>query len=141
MEENNNHDVVKLISTEAGGEGKPPIKGLVEEVTPNKYNIEIDVEDWEQNLSIFECEKEVPGIHESCICKVFPDDDMILNKASDRDVGNKLLKDIYDGEKLKVFTSNGKIKVQWIGGKPSEKIYFEIEELPFFDVPASKLGL
>lgn len=135
------HDVRKLVSTEPGGEGEPPIKGLDEEVTPNKYDLVITPEDWDTNLSIAECVIEMPGLHESCICKVFPDDDMIMNKASTREAGNKLLKQIYDDEMLKLNTMNGKIKCQFIGPKPTETIYCQIEELPFFDVPASKLGL
>ena len=66
---------------------------------------------------------------------------MVLNKASDRAVANQLLKDIYDGEKLMIETDIGRIKCKFIGEAPTESIYLDLEELPFFDVPASKLGL
>ena len=136
------HDIRKVIDTVKGDTeaGEPPIKAFTEEVTPNIYKVEIKPELWKQNLSIVECVIEVPGIRESCICHVYPDDDMILNKANDRKAANRLLKDIYD-EKLIITTDMSKIKCKFIGNCPEETIYLELEELPFFDVPASKLGL
>lgn len=135
-----NHDIHRVVSTEKGGPGEPPIKAFTEEVTPNEYKICIEPERWNQDLSIVKCEIEVPGIHESCICHAFPDDDMIMNKASDRSYAQGLLKDIYDG-KLIIETDTCKIKCKFIGNMPTESIYITLEELPFFDVPASKLGL
>ena len=136
------HDIRRVIDTVKGDTeaGEPPIKAFTEEVTPNIYKVEIKPEQWEKNLSIVECEIEVPGMHESCICHVYPDDDMILNKANDCKAANRLLKDIYD-EKLMITTDMSKIKCKFIGNCPEETIYLELEELPFFDVPASKLGL
>lgn len=138
-----NHDVRKIISTESGDEaaGEPPIKSFTEEVTPNKYSVCIEVDDWEQDLSTYRCEKTVPGIHESCICYVYPDDDMTMNKASDRKAAQQLLNDIYKNEKLEIKTDTCKIICRFIGNKPTEAIYLDLEELPFFDVPASKFGL
>ena len=136
-----NHDVRKIISTEAGGPGEPPIKAFTEEVTPNQYSVEIKPEDWKLNLTIGECEITVPGMHESCICHVYPNDDLIMNKASDRAVAQQLLKDIYNNGKLEITTDICKIKCKFIGNIPTETIYLDLEELPFFDVPASKLGL
>ena len=137
-----NHDIRKLISTEAGNTeaGESPIKAFTEEVTPNIYKVEIKPEQWQKDLSIAICEIEVPGLHESCICHAYPDDDLILNHAEDRAAANKLLHDIYD-EVLKIDTLTCKIKCKFIGEVPTETIYLELEELPFFDVPASKLGL
>lgn len=135
-----NHDVRRVVKTEAGGPGEPPIKAITEEVEPNIYEIQIKPEDWKQNLSIFECELEVIGMHESCICHAYPDDDMMMNKSTDRKAAQKLLEDVYDG-KLIIKTATYKIKCQFIGPCPTETIYMTLEELPFFDVPASKLGL
>ena len=137
------HDIRRIIDQVKGDTeaGEPPIKAFTEEVEPNIYHVEIKPEQWEKNLSIVECTIEVPGIHQSCICHVYPDDDMVLNKASDRVVANQLLKDIYDGEKLMIETDIGRIKCRFIGEAPTESIYLDLEELPFFDVPASKLGL
>lgn len=137
-----NHDIRKIINTEKGdvNAGEPPIKAFTEEVTPNIYKVCIEPDKWQTNLSIVECEIEVPGIRESCICHAYPDDDMILNKAEDRSAAQNLLKSIYNGD-LIITTDTCKIKCKYIGNKPTETIYLELEELPFFDVPASKLGL
>lgn len=136
-----NHDVVKLISTEPGDDEKLPIKGLTEEVTPNIYKICIKPEDWTINCSIVECTLNVAGIHDSCICKAYPDDDMIINNADSREEANKLLKEIYNGEKLMINTDRGKIHCKFIGDRPNIDIYLELEEFPFFDVPHTKLGI
>lgn len=135
-----NHDVRRVISTEKGGPGEPPIKAFTEEVTPNNYSVCIKASDWVPNLSIVECEITVPGIRESCICHVYPDDDMTMNKATDRSAAQTLLKETYDGN-LIINTDTCKIKCKFIGNKPTEDLYLDLEELPFFDVPASKLGL
>lgn len=136
-----NHDVRKIISTEKGGPGEPPIKAFTEEVKPNEYKVEIQPSDWKLDLSIGVCEITVPGIRESCICHAYPDEDLILNKATDRKAAQQLLKDIMDEGKLIINTDTCKIKCKFIGNIPTETIYLDLEELPFFDVPASKLGL
>ena len=137
-----NHDMRKVINKETGNTeiGEPPIKSITEEVTPNEYKVEIHPEDWVPNCTIVECEITVPGIHESCICKAYPNDDMISNKASDREYAQRLIKDIYNGV-LIINTDTYKIKCKWIGDRPKETIYLDLEELPFFDVPGSKFGL
>ena len=57
-----------------------------------------------------------------------------------RDYTQRLIKDIYNGV-LMIDTDTYKIKCKWIGDKPTETIYLDLEELPFFDVPGSKFGL
>lgn len=137
-----NHDVRKVISREEGDTeaGEPPFKSITEEVTPNKYKVIITPDLWKPNGTIVECEVTVPGMHSSCICHVYPNDDMISNKASDRAYAQQLIKDIYN-EKLMIETDTYKIKCKWIGEAPTESIYLDLEELPFFDCPGSKFGL
>lgn len=136
------HDVRRTISKEEGDTeaGEPPFKSVTEEVTPNQYKVKITPDLWEPNGTIFQCEVTVPGMHSSCICHVYPDDDMISNKASDRAYAQQLIKDIYN-EKLMIETDTYKICCKWIGDKPTETIYLDLEELPFFDCPGSKFGL
>ena len=138
-----NHDIRKVISEESGdtANGEPPIRSVTEEVTPNKYNVRIPVDAWVPAGDQFECEIVVPGIHESCICHAFPDDDMMLNKSTDRAECNKILREIFNGV-LKINTFDYKIKCAWCDSSaPTETIYIKLEELPFFDCPGSKFGL
>lgn len=137
-----NHDIRKVISQEAGNteKGEPPIRAITEEVTPNMYNVVIKPEDWKPNGTIVECDIVVPGMHKSCICHVYPDDDMISNKAEDRAYAQQLIKDIYTGD-LEIETDTYKIHCKFIGDAPTEAIYLELEELPFFDTPGSTFGL
>ena len=136
------HDIRRVIEREAGDteNGEPPFKAVTEEVVPNWYKVRITPDMWQTDATTYKCEVPVPGIRESCICHVFPDDDMISNKASDRAYAQQMIKDIYD-EVLKVETDMSKIKCRWIGPKPKENIYLELEELPFFDCPGSTFGL
>ena len=137
------HDVKRTIGKEEGDpeKGEPPFRAITEEVTPNEYKVKITPDEWKPNGTIFECEITVPGIHSSCICHVYPDDDMIANKATDRAAAQQILKYIYKNEKLMIETDTYKIKCKWIGDAPTETIYLELEELPFFDCPGSKFGL
>lgn len=137
-----NYDVREVVSQEAGdvSKGEPPIKAITEKVTPNEYRVEIKPEDWKLNVSVPECEIVVPGIHESCICNVYPDDDMISNKASDREYAQQLIKDIYAGD-LSIDTDVCKIKCRFVGETPKATIYLDLVEYPFFDTPGSKFGL
>lgn len=138
------HDVRRVISEESGNteNGEPPIRSVTEEVTPNKYNVKIPTDVWVSTGDGFECEIVVPGIHESCICHAFPDDDMMLNKASDRAKCNEILRKIFNGV-LSIHTFDYKIKCGWSDESeaPTETIYIKLEELPFFDCPGSKFGL
>ena len=116
-------------------------KTLTEEVEPGKYQVEIKPEDWQPNGTIFECEIEVIGLYENGITHAYPDEDKMKENAHNMSRIYKLINDIFEKEILEIKTETYKLKCKFIGDKPTETIYLDIEQLPFPDCPASKLGL
>lgn len=131
------------ISEEAGdvSKGETPIKSFTEKVTPNIYRVVIKASDWKKDLTTYKCERELIGIRESANVNLYPNDDIIKQFTDDQDYADYILEEIYEEGTLKVKTEMHKIICKWIGPKPKIDISFDLEELPFDDVPASKFGI
>lgn len=120
--------------------GEPAIRSFTQKVEPNKYHVVIKPEDWSSKASVPRCRIEVEGLHENCICHVYPDEEVTMNKSKDRAAATRLLKDVFDGD-FAAKTKNNFLECEFDGPTPTESLYLDIEELPFFDVPGSAFGI
>lgn len=112
-----------------------------ETVTPGKYSVKIDPEDWVQNATIYECEIVCPGIYKNGICYAYPDEEKMKKNCHSKTMIYKLINDIFEKQILEIQTDTYKLRCKFIGDRPTETIYLDLEQLPFPDCPGSKSGL
>lgn len=103
------------------------------------YHVEIKPEDWYQNGTIWEAEITCVGLYKNGITHAYPDEEKMKENCKSKTKIYKLINDIFEKEILEIKTDTYKLICQFIGNKPDETIYLDIEQLPFPDCPLSKL--
>jgi len=101
-------------------------------VEPFKATVELAIDGWQKDGTVYKYEAEVPGLRENGITKAYPDEEEMKEKNIYRSWTMKTLNIIFEGETLEVKSLNDMLVAYWIDNYPPKSIIIlDIEQLPF----------